>query len=63
MNQGSTMATPQALHSSVLTREMIYPLNIDLSSLDFQHRLGHLLSRYMSACKFPLVVVYGFIFQ
>ena len=46
------MFHPSALDSSVLTQEMIYPLNIDLSSLDFQQRLGHLLSRYMSVCMF-----------
>lgn len=49
---GSTMFTPRTLHSSALTQDMIYPLNIDLSSLDFQQRLGHLLSRYMSVCRF-----------
>jgi hypothetical protein len=48
----STMFNPRALHSSGLTREMIYPLNIDLSSLDFQQRLEHLLSRYMRVCRF-----------
>jgi hypothetical protein len=63
MDQGSTMATPLALQSSVLTREMTYPLEIDLSSLGFQHRLGQLLSRYMSVCKFLLAVVYDFEFQ
>lgn len=52
MSGGSTMSTPRTLHSSALTHEMIYPLNIDLSSLDFQQRLGHLLSRYMSVCRY-----------
>lgn len=54
MSGGYNMLTPSALHSSALTRDMIYPLNIDLSSLDFQQRLGHLLSRYMSVCRFIL---------
>ena len=52
MSGGSTMSTPRTLHSSALTHDMIYPLNIDLSSLDFQQRLGHLLSRYMSVCRY-----------
>ena len=51
MSEGPNMLIPRALHSSALTQDMIYPLNIDLSSLDFQHRLGHLLSRYMRVCK------------
>lgn len=46
------MFTPSALDGSVLTENMVFPLNIDLSTLDFKQRLGGLLSRYMPVCKF-----------
>lgn len=52
MRGGLDTLTPIALDRSVLTQNMIYPLNIDLSSLDIQQRLSHLLSRYMRVCMF-----------
>lgn len=35
-----------------MTQEMFYPLSIDISSVEFQQRLGHLIARYLSVCKF-----------
>lgn len=51
---GPNMSTSSALDGSVLTQNMIYPLNIDLRSLDFQQRLDGLLTNYMRECTFLL---------
>lgn len=44
---------PSRVQESVaMTQEMFYPLSIDISSVEFQQRLGHLIARYLSVCKF-----------